>query len=152
MGPPPLRGANIGCADVPTASAQGRGVGRSISPSPTHGDVGAADVGAAQRRGRGLGAPSLHGPARYPSTWWQNGWLEAQCNVTIFDKIVCEGEPVNPRIREAYLDNLLAQGEAGIFDDSITEGAGGSRSYEERIVDILRKAGRLPEGWDEHPQ
>jgi hypothetical protein len=53
------------------------------------------------------------------------------------------------RIQDAYFEYCLEQVRAGIIDDSLTEGPDDGRSMDQRIVDILRSAGRLPEGWDQ---
>jgi hypothetical protein len=54
---------------------------------------------------------------------------------------------MNQRILEAYLEYSGEQARAGIIDDSLTENLDDDRPLEDRIIDILRAAGRLPEGW-----
>lgn len=55
---------------------------------------------------------------------------------------------MDKRILDAYYDYSLDQVRAGIIDDSLTENIDDDRSLEIRIIEILRAAGRLPEGWD----
>jgi hypothetical protein len=53
------------------------------------------------------------------------------------------------RLLEAYLDYSGQLARAGIIDDSLTENIDDDRPLDARIADILRAAGRLPEGWDQ---
>ena len=52
------------------------------------------------------------------------------------------------RILDAYYEYRLAQVRAGIIDDSLTDDIDDKRSMDERIIEVLRAAGRLPEGWN----
>jgi hypothetical protein len=54
---------------------------------------------------------------------------------------------MNQRLLDAYLEYSGEQARAGIIDDSLTENLDDERPLEDRIEDILRAAGRLPEGW-----
>jgi hypothetical protein len=55
---------------------------------------------------------------------------------------------MNRLLLEAYLDYSGDLARAGIIDDSLTENIDDDRPLDDRIADILRLAGRLPEGWD----
>jgi hypothetical protein len=55
---------------------------------------------------------------------------------------------MNERLLDAYYEYTGDLVRAGIIDDSLTENLDDNRPLEERIEDILRAAGRLPEGWD----
>lgn len=55
---------------------------------------------------------------------------------------------MNKLILDAYFEYSLEQVRAGIIDDSLTENIDDDRPLEERIIDIFRAAGRLPDGWD----
>lgn len=55
---------------------------------------------------------------------------------------------MNHRLLEAYLDYSGELARAGIIDDSLTENIDDDRPLDDRIADILRAAGRLPDGWD----
>ena len=54
---------------------------------------------------------------------------------------------MNQRLLDAYLEFSGERARAGIIDDSLTDDLHDDRPLEERIADILRAAGRLPEGW-----
>jgi hypothetical protein len=56
---------------------------------------------------------------------------------------------MNERLLEAYYEYASDLVRAGIIDDSLTENLDDDRPLGERIADILRAAGRLPEGWDD---
>ena len=55
---------------------------------------------------------------------------------------------MNERLLDAYYVYATDLVRAGIIDDSLTENIDDDRPLDERIADILRAAGRLPEGWD----
>jgi hypothetical protein len=65
--------------------------------------------------------------------------------------IVWQDRTMNHRLLEAYLDYSGELARAGIIDDSLTENIDDDRPLEDRIADILRAAGKLPEGWDREP-
>jgi hypothetical protein len=60
-------------------------------------------------------------------------------------------QAMDERLLKAYFDFTSDLVRAGIIDDSLTENIDDDRPYDERIADILRAAGRLPEGWDQAP-
>jgi hypothetical protein len=51
-------------------------------------------------------------------------------------------------LREAYYDYLDDLARAGIIDHALNDAVAAGKPVEEHIVDVLRAAGRLPEGWD----
>jgi hypothetical protein len=55
---------------------------------------------------------------------------------------------MHPRLIDTYLEYSGEQAQSGVIDDSLTEDLEDDRPLEDRIVDILRAAGRLPEGWN----
>jgi hypothetical protein len=55
---------------------------------------------------------------------------------------------MNERLLDAYYEYTGELVRAGIIDDSLTENLDDDRPLEDRIAEILRAAGRLPEGWD----
>jgi len=56
---------------------------------------------------------------------------------------------MNDRLLDAYYEYASDLVRAGIIDDSLTENIDDDRPLDERIADILRAAGRLPDGWDD---
>lgn len=58
---------------------------------------------------------------------------------------------MDKRILDAYYEYSVEQVRAGIIDDSLTENVDDTRPLEQRIADILRAAGRLPQDWDYQP-
>jgi hypothetical protein len=58
------------------------------------------------------------------------------------------GPDMDKRILDAYYEFRLAQVRVGIIDDSLTENIDDERSMDERMIEILRVAGKLPGGWD----
>lgn len=59
---------------------------------------------------------------------------------------------MNERLLDAYFAYSMDRIRAGIIDDALTEGPDDGRSLEERIIDILRAAGKLPAGWDQESE
>jgi hypothetical protein len=52
------------------------------------------------------------------------------------------------RLREAYYEYLDDLARAGIIDHALNNAVLEGKRVEEHIVEVLRAAGRLPEGWD----
>ncbi len=51
---------------------------------------------------------------------------------------------MDERVRAAYIDHLMDLASRGIIDDSLTDIPVEGRTVEERIIDALREAGKLP--------
>ncbi len=58
--------------------------------------------------------------------------------------IVWAGGEMDERIRAAYIDHVLDLARRGIIDDDLTDVDIVGRTVEERMVDALRSAGKLP--------
>ena len=55
---------------------------------------------------------------------------------------------MNRRLRKAYYDYLDDLARAGIIDHALNNAILDGKTVEEHVVEVLRAAGRLPEGWD----
>ena len=56
---------------------------------------------------------------------------------------------MNRQLREAYYEYLDDLGKAGVIDHALDNAVLTGKRVEEHIIDVLRAAGRLPEGWDQ---
>ena len=56
---------------------------------------------------------------------------------------------MNKHLRDAYYAYLDELARAGIVDHALNNAVLEGKTVEEHIVEVLRAAGRLPEGWDE---
>jgi hypothetical protein len=56
---------------------------------------------------------------------------------------------MNSRILEAYVSYSGELARRGILDHSLDVAILEGKTVEEHMIDVLRKAGRLPEGWDQ---
>ena len=56
---------------------------------------------------------------------------------------------MNSRILEAYVSYSGELARRGILDHSLDVALLEGKTVEEHMIDVLRKAGRLPEGWDQ---
>jgi hypothetical protein len=52
------------------------------------------------------------------------------------------------QLRDAYYEYLDDLAQAGIIDHALNDAVAAGKPVEEHIVEVLRAAGRLPEGWD----
>ena len=60
---------------------------------------------------------------------------------------------MNEQLRRAYFEHLDTLARSGVIDHALDNAILEGKTVEESIVEILRTAGRLPEGWDsEHDQ
>jgi hypothetical protein len=55
---------------------------------------------------------------------------------------------MSDRLLDAYYAYCLAQVRAGIIDHSLDAAVLEGKSVDEHVVEVLRAAGRLPDGWD----
>ena len=55
---------------------------------------------------------------------------------------------MNRQLLEAYYDYAGERVRAGILDRSLDIAILDGKSVEEHVIEVLRAAGRLPEGWD----
>jgi hypothetical protein len=58
---------------------------------------------------------------------------------------------MNKQLRDAYYEYCDGLARAGIIDHALNNAILEGETVEEHIVDVLRAAGRLPEGWDREP-
>jgi hypothetical protein len=55
---------------------------------------------------------------------------------------------MSDRLLDAYYEYCLAQVRAGIIDHALDAAILDGKSVDEHIIEVLRAAGKLPEGWD----
>jgi hypothetical protein len=55
---------------------------------------------------------------------------------------------MNKQLRDAYYEYLDDLANAGIIDHALNNAVLEGKTVEEHVVEVLRAAGRLPEGWD----
>ena len=55
---------------------------------------------------------------------------------------------MHERLRNAYYEYLDDLARAGIIDHSLNNAVLAGTPVEEHVIEVLRAAGRLPEGWD----
>ena len=56
---------------------------------------------------------------------------------------------MNDQLREAYLDYLDDLARSGILDHALSNAILEGKTVEEHVVEVLRAAGRLPDGWSD---
>lgn len=56
---------------------------------------------------------------------------------------------MNEHLLDAYYEYCSGLARAGILDHSLDNAILDGQTVEEHIVEVLRAAGRLPEGWDD---
>jgi hypothetical protein len=56
---------------------------------------------------------------------------------------------MNPRILEAYVSYSGEMARRGMLDHSLDVALLEGKTVEEHMIDVLRAAGRLPDGWDQ---
>ena len=55
---------------------------------------------------------------------------------------------MNDRLLDAYYEYCIDRVRAGIIDHALDAALLDGKTEDEHIVEVLRAAGRLPEGWD----
>lgn len=63
--------------------------------------------------------------------------------------IECEVMIMDKPLLDAYLEHTGELARRGILDHSLNNAILDGKSVEEHMIEVLRAAGRLPEGWDQ---